>query len=138
MRLLKINDNDDSFILEQFPKDKIPAYAILSHTWGTGKDDKVTSKDVTAKTGTSKPGFKKLDFCSTQSRADGLHYFWVDTCCIDKSHEKLAAEYLSFMACMEPRDISESLLPPGPTRKRQTEAIGMLAMKCLSRLVQRS
>lgn len=27
----------------------------------------------------------KIRFCSTQAAADGLQYFWVDTCCIDKS-----------------------------------------------------
>jgi hypothetical protein len=85
MRLLKIDD-DGGFKLEWFPKDKIPPYAILSHTWGTGKDDEVVYRDVIENTGSNKPGFKKLKFCGTQAKADGLHYFWVDTCCIDKSN----------------------------------------------------
>jgi tetratricopeptide (TPR) repeat protein len=41
--------------------------------------------------------------------------------------DALAAEYLSFMACVEPKDIPESLLPNGPSRKKQTEAIGTLS-----------
>jgi hypothetical protein len=53
MRLLKIED--DGFSLELFPKDGTPPYAILSHTWGTGKDE-VTYQEVIAKTGKSKPG----------------------------------------------------------------------------------
>ena len=38
----------------------------------------------------------------------------------------LAAEYLSFMSCVEPRDIPESLLPAGPSRKKEMDAIGTL------------
>ena len=38
----------------------------------------------------------------------------------------LAAEYLSIMACVEPNDIPQSLLAPGSSRKRHTDAIGTL------------
>jgi hypothetical protein len=41
--------------------------------------------------------------------------------------DPLAAEYLSFMACVDPRDIPLSLLPPGPSRKKEIDAIGTLA-----------
>jgi tetratricopeptide (TPR) repeat protein len=40
--------------------------------------------------------------------------------------DTLAAEYLSFMACVEPKDIPESLLPAGPSQKKRIEAIGTL------------
>jgi len=34
---------------------------------------------------------KNLEFCGKQAKHDDLHYFWVDTCCIDKSnHSELA------------------------------------------------
>jgi hypothetical protein len=91
MRLLKLND-DGHFRLERFQKDRIPLrYAILSHTWGQGEDDEVTYKDIINGTGNNKPGFKKLEFCGKQAKHDDLHYFWVDTCCIDKSnHNELA------------------------------------------------
>src|ERR1700733_3903373 len=85
MRLLEIKD-DGRFTLEWFPKDKIPPYAILSHTWGTGEDEEVSFKDLINSTGESKTGFQKLHFCAKQTKADRLHYFWVDTCCIDKSN----------------------------------------------------
>jgi hypothetical protein len=87
MRLLRLND-DGRFSLILFPKDKIPPYAILSHTWGRGEDEEVMFKDLTDGTGHVKKGFRKLQFCGKQAKADGLHYFWVDTCCIDKSNEK--------------------------------------------------
>ncbi|KAH8650871.1 hypothetical protein BGZ60DRAFT_190435 [Tricladium varicosporioides] len=84
MRLLKLND-DGCFSLLCFPKDKIPPYAILSHTWGRGEDDEVTFKDLVNGTGKNKGGYQKLRFCGSQAKDDDLHYFWVDTCCIDKS-----------------------------------------------------
>jgi hypothetical protein len=83
MRLLKLND-DGSFSSKWFSEDKVPPYAILSHTWGTGEDDEVTFKDLKDGTSDNKPGFQKLRFCSRQAKDNDLHYFWVDTCCIDK------------------------------------------------------
>ena len=67
-------------------------YAILSHTWGQGEDVEVTYADIVSNTGKgkSKPGYRKLRFCSEQAARDGLDYFWVDTCCTDKSQQ---AEY---------------------------------------------
>lgn len=85
MRLLKLN-NDGHFSPVWFPKDKVPPYAILSHTWGTGGDDEVTFRDLIDGTGDNKSGFQKLRFCGNQAKANDLHYFWVDTCCIDKSN----------------------------------------------------
>jgi tetratricopeptide (TPR) repeat protein len=43
-----------------------------------------------------------------------------------QKRDSLATEYLSFMACINPRDIPLSLLPPGPSRIRQTDALGIL------------
>ena len=47
--------------------------------------------------------------------------------------DPLAAEYLSFMCCIYPRDILVSLLPPAQSRKKETDAIGTLsAYLCVS------
>jgi hypothetical protein len=43
-----------------------------------------------------------------------------------RRRDTLAAEYLSFMACVDPRDIPQSLLPAGPSRKKEIDAIGTL------------
>ena len=40
--------------------------------------------------------------------------------------DPLAAEYLSFMSCVDPKDIPQSLLPPAQSRKKETDAIGTL------------
>ncbi|WPJ63720.1 hypothetical protein SMAC4_13665 [Sordaria macrospora] len=36
-------------------------------------------------TGMDKAGYNKIRFCGNQAWRDGLKFFWVDTCCIDKS-----------------------------------------------------
>lgn len=43
-----------------------------------------------------------------------------------RQRDSLAADCLSFMACIDPNEVPLSLLPAGPSRKRQTEAIGTL------------
>ncbi|KAI0412493.1 HET-domain-containing protein [Xylaria grammica] len=83
MRLLKLRD-DGSFHPKWFSEDKVPPYAILSHTWGAGEDDEVTLNDLNDGTANNKRGFQKLQFCGKQAKSDNLHYFWVDTCCINK------------------------------------------------------
>ena len=47
-----------------------------------------------------------------------------------RHRDPLAADYLSFMACIDPKDIPQSLLPPGPSRKKEMEAIGTLNAYC--------
>ena len=41
--------------------------------------------------------------------------------------EPLAAEYLSFMSCLDPKGIPRSLLPPAPTKKKGIDALGLLS-----------
>jgi len=44
-----------------------------------------------------------------------------------KRRDPLAAEYLSFMSCVDAKDIPHSLLPPAQSRKKETDAIGTLS-----------
>ncbi|KAH7390391.1 heterokaryon incompatibility protein-domain-containing protein [Cadophora sp. MPI-SDFR-AT-0126] len=92
MRLLQYN-SDGEFSLTHF-FDDIPPYAILSHTWGK---EEVTFKDMKKGIGKTKAGFDKIRFCGEQARRDGLEYFWVDTCCIDKSSSTELAEAINSM-----------------------------------------
>jgi hypothetical protein len=85
MRLLQCSGDGEFSLTKDFgDEDKLPSYAILSHTWGAGGDE-VTFEDLTGGTGKAKPGYKKIRFCGEQTQHDGLKYFWVDTCCIDKT-----------------------------------------------------
>jgi hypothetical protein len=42
------------------------------------------------------------------------------------THDPLAADYLSFMACIDRKHIPQLLLPPGASRKLEVDAIGTL------------
>ena len=85
MRLLKVNEHG-SFEIEQFSSPFIPPYAILSHTWGKD-DEEVTFEDIANGTGEDKPGYEKIRFCGEQACQNGLQYFWIDTCCINKRED---------------------------------------------------
>lgn len=54
-------------------------------------------KDLADGTGREKIGYRKLIFCGEQAARDGLHYFWVDTCCIDKSSSAELTEAINSM-----------------------------------------
>ena len=83
MRLLV--SGDDKLRLTNDLVHNIPSYAILSHTWGPDTEE-VTFRDLIDGTGEDKIGYKKIKFCEEQVKRDGLQYFWIDTCCIDKSN----------------------------------------------------
>jgi archaellum biogenesis ATPase FlaH len=82
MRLLKYGE-DGKLTITSFD-DAIPPYAILSHTWGPDADE-VIFADLGKGDGKHRPGYEKIRFCGEQAQQDGLQYFWVDTCCIDKT-----------------------------------------------------
>ncbi|KAK3363988.1 beta transducin-like protein HET-E2C [Lasiosphaeria hispida] len=83
MRLLERYDTGEFRLTDDLPNDKIPPYAILSHTWG---NEEVSFKDFANGTAKNKAGYTKIQFCGDQAWRDGLSYFWADTCCIDKSN----------------------------------------------------
>ncbi|RYN70166.1 hypothetical protein AA0117_g10718 [Alternaria alternata] len=64
--------------------EEIPPYAILSHTWGEQEVVFDDLKDIVD--AQRKEGYRKIRFCAQQAKRDGLDYFWVDTCCIDKAN----------------------------------------------------
>ncbi|KAF2675276.1 HET-domain-containing protein, partial [Microthyrium microscopicum] len=84
-------------MFEEFVRDEdIPAYAILSHTWG---NDEVTYKDMNKNRALaeSKPGYRKIEFCAKRIRDDGIEHFWVDSCCINKSSSAELSEAINSM-----------------------------------------
>jgi hypothetical protein len=95
MRLIEIKGSGELSLTKNFTGD-IPRYAILSHTWG-GDDDEVTFADFITGVGVNKAGYRKIEFCRKQAVKDGLQYFWVDTCCIDKSDSAELSEAINSM-----------------------------------------
>jgi tetratricopeptide (TPR) repeat protein len=53
-----------------------------------------------------------------------------------RRRDPLAADYLSFMGCIDRKDIPESLLPAGASRKKEIEAVGTL--RAYSFIIKRS
>ena len=94
MRLLKYTDDGEFSLIEVFEGDIPRRYAILSHRW---EAEEVTLKDLIDGTGKNTAGYGKIHFCGEQARRDGLQYFWVDTCCIDRSNAVELAEAINSM-----------------------------------------
>jgi hypothetical protein len=90
MRLL----NSATVKLQEFPDDRIPKYAILSHRW---QDDEVSFQDMQSDSATEKAGYAKLKMCCRQAAKDQFNYIWVDTCCIDKTSSAELSESINSM-----------------------------------------
>ncbi|KAL6710841.1 hypothetical protein ACN47E_007898 [Coniothyrium glycines] len=83
MRLLYCTNDNIIKQTEDLPEDtKLPPYAILSHTWEDGQE--ITFNSLQDPKKHCGKGYKKIIFCAEQAQRDGLQYFWVDTCCINK------------------------------------------------------
>jgi hypothetical protein len=93
MRFIERN-NDGEFSLSEDLGDNPPRYAILSHRW---EAEETTFKEMRDGTGKNKAGYKKIRFCGEQAGRDHIRYFWVDTCCIDKTNNTELAEAINSM-----------------------------------------
>lgn len=96
MRLLQIKGDGDFELVDYRGDRHLPHYAILSHTWGQDCDE-VTFDDIIRGTGTEKAGYRKITFCAKQAVSDGLQFFWVDTCCINKESSAELQEAINSM-----------------------------------------
>jgi len=94
MGLLECDPDGGFAVTENLPDNENHEYAILSHTWGSKQ---VTFEDLKNGTRKNNAGFKKIRFCAEQAVRDGLRYFWVDTCCIDKSNQVELNEAIIWM-----------------------------------------
>lgn len=90
MRLL----NSSSFQLEDFDPDKIPEYAILSHTW---RKHEVSFADMKNGRAEGKVEYDKIQQSCRQPVAQECGYIWIDTCCIDKSSSAELSEAINSM-----------------------------------------
>lgn len=95
MRLLEWRSDNELSLTNRF-FGNIPSYAILSHTWGADENE-VTFDDLKEGSGRNKAGYTKIRLCGEQARRDGLQYFWVDTCCIDKRNSSELEEAIRSM-----------------------------------------
>ena len=97
MRLLQYDSQNTIRLTRDFPDHSRPRYAILSHCWAEDNSEEVTFAEVETDVGRQKPGYKKIQFCAEQARRDGVEYFWVDTCCINKENHVELSEAITSM-----------------------------------------
>jgi hypothetical protein len=96
MRLLRVDKDGAYTTLTEDKVGDIPPYAILSHTWGQDQDE-VTYRDLNIALRSDKAGYRKVEFCAKQAAKDGLHFVWIDTCCIDKTNSTELNEAINSM-----------------------------------------
>ncbi|KAH3996514.1 hypothetical protein HBH92_092530 [Parastagonospora nodorum] len=96
MRLIRVPKQKHGELCLVEYAEKVPPYAILSHRWGAD-DEEVTFEDMVEMRGRTKKGYRKIRDCADQARKDGLGFFWVDTCCIDKSSSAELSEAINSM-----------------------------------------
>ncbi|KAJ4382035.1 hypothetical protein N0V86_002362 [Didymella sp. IMI 355093] len=121
MRLLYFDDHGEvSLTGDLLGNDKIPPYAILSHTWGK---EEVTFDDIMEGTGKEKIGHNKIRFCMQQAAESGLQYSWVDTCCINKNDfTELQHAINSFFRWYRDAAICYVFLSDVPATKRKADS----------------
>ncbi|OCK72862.1 HET-domain-containing protein, partial [Lepidopterella palustris CBS 459.81] len=91
MRLLDAR----TMTLETFRSEyEVPRYAILSHTWDL---EEVTFDDLNGSDPSHLQGYGKIKEACRQTCRDGIHYLWVDTCCIDKRSSAELSETINSM-----------------------------------------
>ena len=89
--------NAENYEFEEFDNEfNTPKYAILSHRW---EEDEVTYQDAVniGLQHLNKKGIKKIEQCRQKTLAFDLRYFWVDTCCIDKTSSAELSEAINSM-----------------------------------------
>ena len=92
MRLL----NSSTLRLLDCSPNRIPSYAILSHTWREDGDE-VLFADMERDSAKSKAGYHKIRDACKKAAAAGLGHIWIDTCCIDKSSSAELSEAINSM-----------------------------------------
>lgn len=99
MRLLQ-HDDDGGLSLVEFIGDSIPPYAILSHTWSQTSTEvsfAAFMSDEDLEDPKYSESYGKILRCGEQAKRDGLEYFWVDTCCINKDSSAELLEAINSM-----------------------------------------
>lgn len=91
-----------SYTLSEFSDDKIPRYAILSHTWGGDKEevsysDLISNPKLLEHIDQERLGVIKIRGSCQRAKSDEFDWLWVDTCCINKSSSAELTEAINSM-----------------------------------------
>ena len=80
--------------LKDVVDNRIPRYAILSHTWG---EKEITFRDMQLDVAEKMVGYEKVKNTCSVAAACGFEYVWIDTCCIDKTSSAELSEAINSM-----------------------------------------
>ncbi|OCK85758.1 HET-domain-containing protein [Lepidopterella palustris CBS 459.81] len=91
MRLLNV----ETYKLEFFQNAaEAPPYAILSHRW---QEEEVLFEDIQDQPENEEKGWPKVLGCCKNAQVHGVHYVWIDTCCIDQKSSSELSESINSM-----------------------------------------
>lgn len=98
MRLLQRKDDGSFALTHNFVReDEVPKYAALSHTWLAESEEVSFDDMMNGKAQRKTTGYEKIRFCGERAAKDGLQYFWVDACCINKLSSQELQEAITTM-----------------------------------------
>ena len=81
--------------VKEFPSDRRPKYAILSHKW---EKDELSFQQFQNQNACHKmKGYQKVIRFCREAHRNGLNWGWVDTCCIDKRNPTELSEAINSM-----------------------------------------
>ena len=86
--------NSSTLKLSVFEGDRIPQYAILSHTWD---DEELSFNDIQDENPERFAGYAKIKAACLLAASDDLKWIWIDTCCIDKRSSAELSEAINSM-----------------------------------------
>ncbi|KAE8423525.1 ankyrin repeat-containing domain protein [Aspergillus pseudocaelatus] len=118
MRLLHTKESHTGNLeILEFTDDRIPPYAILSHTW---EGEEITFQDMPADAfhTKQKSGYDKVQRCCHLARTEGFDYVWIDSCCIDKTSSAELSEAINSMyRWYQEAEVCYAYLADVPSRK---------------------
>ena len=105
--------------LREFDRNKIPPYAIVSHTWD-GEEVTYENMEFPGKTARKKKGWRKVYFCLDQAEKDGLQFCWIDSCCINRPNFTELSEAINSMFRFY-RDAEKSYIYPWDVSQKRIQ-----------------
>lgn len=88
MRLIHSKD----IVLKEFFDERVPGYAILSHTWG---DHELSLQVFNSDHAQQHRGWQKVRDACQLAQSHRLDWVWIDTCCIDKTSSAELSEAIN-------------------------------------------
>ena len=86
--------NTKNVLLDEFPGDDTPPYAILSHRW---EKEEVSFDDIVTGAAGTRAGYPKILGACRVALADGWQFVWTDSVCINKASSAELSEAINSM-----------------------------------------